>query len=245
MSKKYTIAFSLFVALITIAGCTYGASVKSVKINHQSRTSPHIGDRAVYSLKFNDSSGRYPQGSGSMIDTVTAAGKHGRSLPSYIVRNFEIRSDVTMHRSSRTKKQIGNVWYGEDAAGNVYILGICLDGEIWNIVSDAKPPVCMPAKIKVGSSWKCAVNCKNKNFALFEYACIGKENLSTPMGNQDAYKLKVKSTYPGKGSQVSFMWVSTNIPPEFKLKGETQSTYTGSSQKFDQSYTLKSIEFAK
>ncbi|MHB1455552.1 MAG: hypothetical protein ACYC0V_01415 [Armatimonadota bacterium] len=245
MNWKHLVVFGPVIVMLVIAGCSHRTPVTSANIIQQSRKIPHVGDRAVYSMKFNDSSGRYPQGSGSMIYTVVTAEKHGRSLPSYIIKNYEIKMDVTLRRLSSSKNYTVNVWHGIDAAGNVYLLGISIDGETWDIVSDDNPPIYIPANIKVGLSWKCALNCRNGKAASYEFVCVAKENIPTIMGNQDAYKLKLKSAYLGKGIQTGFVWVATNIPPEFKLKEEGESTNTDSSQRFAQTLLLESIELAK
>lgn len=246
MNRTLAVILGLFVLLLSISGCSHKSSVTSATIG-QGRTSPHIGDRVMYRVKFSASDGTNDRtiADGNRIYTVVAHKDHRRSLPSYITKDYDVQSTLSMHSLLRRKNQTMSVWFGEDAAGNIYLLGMSTDGESWDISTDAKPQIYMPAKIKAGSKWKCIANCDTGNTISFEFAYIGTESISTPMGDLNTYKLSSKSSFGNNGNPVGFVWMPTNLPIVFEMKEEYESKSPGTSVVFKQNYAIDNIELAK
>lgn len=247
MNRKYWVAIALIMMVFGIVGCSHKSSVTSATISQQGRTSAHIGDKVVYSLKFSESDGSNVRtlADGSRIYTIIAHKDHRRSLPSYIIKDYEVQAKLTMRRFLRSKNDTMGMWLGEDAVGNTYLLGMSSDGESWDISSDANPQIYMPAKIKAGSHWKCVANCDTSITISFEFAYIGTERISTPIGDLDTYKLSAKSSFGNNGNLAGFIWMPVHLPTVFEMKEEYESKRAGMPSIFRQSFSIESIELAK
>lgn len=231
--------------MISVTGCNHTTPVTSANIGQIGRTSPHIGDKAAYSIKntLPKIGNTTVESGGSRTYTVAASGNHGRSLPPYITRTFDLQEDIRQHveflRTSRTVI----IWLGEDASANLYLLGESLDGKSWDIVTDADPPLYMPSQMKVGSWWRYTANFNSGNTETAAYQCVGTESISTPAGPFDAYKLGVEfSRTPFQSKVTGYDWLPRNLPIVFELK-EIYSN-AGPSLNMGTNYSLESVELA-
>jgi hypothetical protein len=159
------------------------------------------------------------QGTGHRTTTITEGGAHGRSVPSWLVRTFEVREDqvVTLHGGSESRTIL--TWLGADASGNLYLLGEAPDGSNWSVVTDSRPPLWMPAEVKPGSTWSYIAHFANGDTESCEYRYVGSEVMKTPVGDLNA--VKVSCTFARSGASMSgYEWFSPSIPVVFEVRQE-------------------------
>lgn len=214
--------------LMTVVGCSRQSAVTSFTPESKpSRNSPQIGDVAEYSL-----TGKAILSRGATAFSVTGhitytviAPSQQRELPSYIVRSFEIKEDHLQNVGGLGgSRRTAWTWLGEDASGNLYLLGESFDGKKWDLVTNSPLPLYMPADMKVGSAWGYAADFGNGGKESLASRCVGMERIKTPAGEYYAYKLSETVTRTGFPSVAGYIWVSPDLPHGFELKMEFSAT---------------------
>lgn len=246
MNNRYLAVLCLVVLSILAMGCKHGSVLTSTNIAQKARTSPRIGDKAVYTAK--NVAPKIPiiggESTGQRTDTIINSGKHRRSLPSYITGTFDLKEDSIQRVGLSQKRHTVITWFGEDADGNLYLLGDSFDGKPWDIVTNPDPPMYLPSKMKVGTWWKCIANFNGGNTESIIFQCLGKESVSTPLGNLDAYKINVDySDTRLQTKMTGSMWMPQNLPAVFALK--ESYNVTNSLLTIGMSYDLERIELAE
>lgn len=213
------------VAVSMLVGCSnHNVSDTGVQPAMQSgHAAPAVGDTAEY---VTSSAVAGMQSTGHRKVSVVQSANHGRSIPSYITRTFDVREDTLQNLGGVSKSRTVITWLGVDNKGNVYLLGVSMDGRNWDVVSDSDPPVCMPCEIMPGSSWKYDARLASGNTTSLNCSCVGTESMSTPAGTFEALKLTISFSYTGMGgvSYSGYEWVCSAISYVLTLKTDVNST---------------------
>ena len=248
--KKLELA-AVLAMLLLLAGCG-GPSVTTRRAVGPGAWAPKIGDTAEYetSTAFVLPGAQTPtQVSGSMRSTIVAATNHGRSLPSYIARTFDVRDEITAGTGLRSRSRMVLHWRGVDATGNVYLLGESLDGTTWDVVTDPDPPVYMPAEIKPGISWRYVTHFASGSTESSESTCVCTEELATAAGSFHTLKVSVAYTRTGTGAAnvTGCTWLASSVPSVFDVKSEYDGTTPIGGMQVTASlvYNLKSLRLAQ
>jgi hypothetical protein len=241
------------VLIMVLSGC--GTRPGSVHARPRTRTTPAIGDQADYTISTRVSSifdgNDFNLATGSRSYDVSASPGHGRSVPSYIIRTFDLTETITQHLAGSESKQVVVCWFGADAPGNVYLLAESLDGLNWDVVRDTDLPVYMPSDVKPGSSWQYVVHFASGNSETSVNRCVGLEKLQTPSGAFLSYKIEYTDTRTGvRGADVTMTgqrWLGTTVPYLFEVGNDFrgQTTLGGIPTRTHTLQTLKAISFSR
>lgn len=246
MRNRYLAVLWLTILAIFVMGCNHGSAVTPANIGQIGRASPHIGDKATYTIDINASNplGSSAKGGGRRIYTILASSNHGRTLPSYIIRTFDLQADTTQRIGIGGAKRTTVIWIGEDASGNLYRLGVSYDGKSWDVVSNPDPPLYVPSKIKVGYAWTSVANFESGNVESLLYKCVGIESMQTPLGNIEAYRLSADVSHTrSQTKSTGFVWIPRTLPIVFELRESYDAaTPLGNIRT---SYDLESVELAQ
>ncbi len=224
MSRIVT-AIAILVCLLHVVGCSQRSAVTGTSQSPQGRSTVRIGDKAEYSLNSKAASSVGSSatltGIGSKRYTVVAGKNHGRTVPSYIVKTYDLREDSEQRAGFIRRSKTVVSWLGEDASGNVYLLGESLEGVHWDAVRDANPPLQWPCAIKVGDSWGYSAHFASGGVETVSFKCLGKEMLTTPTGKYEAYKLSLAmSDTRLRVDMTGYTWVTPSLPLLFELRDE-------------------------
>lgn len=164
-----------------------------------------------------------------------------------IIRYFDLVQHQEHTMMGRSQSNTLIIRLGEDASGNLYLLGKLREGKSWDFIIDTTPPLCMPAKISWGSAWQYTAHYASGSNETIVYSCLGSEHLKTPAGEYDAYKLKVNMTFSQIPDATGYVWISPNLPYVFELRSEVSSTepVRGVSQRMDMVSTLESVKMVR
>ena len=232
MSKPY---LALLVVPVLLAGCGNHGRLVTTAQTAPRRTAPApvVGDAVQYEMTITGQIGisgsSMPIDSSSHRDvTVTEAANHGGTVPSSITRTFEIREESVQSVGVMKSQTTVISWLGEDAAGNLYLLGESLDGVTWDVVTDRTAPIYMPAVIGPGSSWKYCARFASGNTESCDNTCLGAEDVTTPAGSFRALKVSTKFSRTGvRGTDVNLQstkWLAQDIPCVLEVKSEYDMT---------------------
>lgn len=236
------------IALAAIVGCSRQGAVIS---NRLSKHSPEIGDRAEYSID-----GKVAlfgtnvalQSTGRRTSRVVAPTNRRRPVPAYIVRSFDLREDQFQQiGGQRAKRSTAVTRLGEDASGNLYLLGESLDGRKWEFTADATLPLYMPAEIRSDSAWGYAAKFDTGSEESVAYRCVGMERITTPAGQYEAFKISEKVTRSGLPSYAGYIWISPDLPYvlEVKLDVTSNDPVQGIPAKTEMDNTLESVRLVR
>lgn len=249
---KIRVSLALMMLLLSgLLGCSrQGAVTHSSARGARPSNTPQVGDVAEYSLTMNvtlhGASSAVPI-TGHQTYTVTSATDGGRTVPSAIVRSFNIVENHVQEAGGIRNYEEVIVWLGEDATGNLYLLGESPDGKNWDYVTNTTPPLYMPAEIRSGSAWQYTATFTSGNTERVTYRCVGKETLKTPAGEYNAYKLSADMRFTQLPDTTGYIWISSELPYVFEVKGEYRSSKRihGMSHAADFVTTLQSVTRAK
>jgi hypothetical protein len=223
--KTQALPIILLLIILSCIGCSHRVAVTGSSSSRLVRTTPRVGDRAEYST-IDDTQVMAIRGMpiqskmvGREVVTVLAGDNHGRPIPPYIVRTYEIRCDNEIESGGRDKSWTDSIWCGEDRLGNIYLLAESQDGVTWDLVKDARPPIVMPYKINIGDSWSYVAHLSSGGTESLDMKCICKEKLKTPVGEYEAYKISENTTSTDLGVSMSgYIWIAPSLPFVFELK---------------------------
>lgn len=223
--SRILLATAILVCLLHVVGCSQRGAVTGTAQSPQGRSTVRIGDKAEYSLNSKASSSVGSSATlrvtGSKRYTVVAGKNHGRSVPSFIVRTYDLREDSEQRAGLMSRSRTIVSWLGEDSSANIYVLGESLDGVRWDVVTDANPPMEMPCAIKEGDSWGYSAHFASGGVESVSFKCLGKEMLKTPTGEYEAYKLSLAmSDTRLRVDMTGYTWVTPSLPLLFELKDE-------------------------
>lgn len=250
--SRTLLAIVTFACLLHVVGCSQRSAVTGTSQSPQGRSTVRIGDKAEYSLNSKASSSVGSSATlrviGSKRYTVVAGKNHGRSVPSFIVRTYDLREDSEQRIGLMGRSRTIVSWFGEDASGNVYLLGESPDGAEWDVVTDANPPLQMPCAIKEGDSWGYSAHFASGGVETLSFKCLGKEMLKTPAGEYEAYKLSLAMSHTRLGVDMTgYMWVTPSLPLLFELKGEfsTKVSLPAATGNVEQVHVLEDFDLAR
>gem|GEM_PF-5082751 len=223
--RRYWNVFAVVGCLLYLTGCSQRGAVTGVSQSSQGRVAVRIGDTAEYSLntRLAHSVGKDAslRAIGSKRYTVVAGANHGRSLPSFIIRTYELREDSKQRAGLMSRSRTFVSWLGEDQSGNIYLLGESLEGVEWDVVTDANPPLQWPCAIKEGDSWEYSAHFASGGVETVSFKCVGTERLKTPAGEYDALKLSLAMSHTRLGVDTTgYTWVTPSLPFLFELRDE-------------------------
>jgi len=249
--RRHSLVLTGLVFILLMLGCNHRAAITTLSPSRQqNRAIVQVGDKAEYSI---NSSATNPlnnkdtiQVTGHRTYSVVASADHGRSVPSFITRTFDFQEDTEERAGSIGKSRTVVTWFGQDAPGNLYMLGVSEDGVKWSFVTDANLAVYMPFQLQEGCSWQYVTHFDDGKTLSVSQKCVGMERLRTPAGDFDAYKVSANTTWDGI-SYSGYTYISTNLPLIFELKEEAafDSPVRGLQTNMSQVYMLENLSLVQ
>lgn len=224
--KRCAVIFSILL-VVAVSGCDRQTSVTDSRATSGVNRLPKVGDTAEYSIVYflgTSDVNTEPLANGRRTCRITTSANRGRELPSHIVRSFDVREDIETKGGLSKATNTVTVWLGEDKLGNLYLLGACLDGSTWDVVTDANPPLYMPHRIQEGASWSYVAHFASGATESLAFEYVGRETMMIAEGQHEAYKLKTYMSHSLLQITASgYTWLPVDPPFLFELKSELES----------------------
>lgn len=202
-----------------------------------------VGDKMTYDLTLsmtNPSGERVGPVQGSVSLEVRKGFKQGK-IPSEIKNTFHISEQFQIGATATGRI----AFVGQDADGAIYLLGRLDEGEDWTLVKDKDLKMDIPAVLSDGKSWGYTVHLSNGKTETDTFKIVGVENVKTPAGEFEAYKVKVETKVKDGKQENGYVWIRPEFPRPIKLRLDLSNKKTPEKGTTSLEQVLKSYKLAE
>lgn len=230
--RKYLLIGVAALAL-SIIGCNRVAPLSSAT------RSPKVGDTASYDIV--NAKGQNVGSFTVIVETASIKPKVAKNLKG-IYQLAGSTSFTVPGRPVFTAKAYE--LYGWDAFGNQYYLGKSRDARKWDLIQGKSLALDTPGTFTNNKSWKYSVRLKSGEVQTLENKVIGVEEVTTPKGRFQAYKISFARSSKSS-TESGVRWIAPQMGLPVMTAATTTLQMAGSTMNLQRTETLHDCNLVK